>query len=1530
MPEEPIDRKTIFAEAIEIKDPAARAAYLDRACRGDARLRASVEALLRAHERAEGFLESPPAGATLDSPAQIEGPGTKIGHYELLELVGEGGMGLVYLAEQKEPVRRKVAFKIIKPGMDSKQVIARFEAERQALALLDHPNIAHVFDAGTTEAGRPYFVMEYVKGLSITRYCDDNKLTIEQRLRLFEQVCEAVHHAHQKGIIHRDLKPSNILVSVHGDRAVPKIIDFGIAKAITQPLTDKTFVTFQGQLLGTPEYMSPEQVDLATQDIDTRSDIYSLGVVLYELLAGVLPFESDAFERAGLAEIQQTIREAEPASPSIRLTSLGEKAKTIAASRGTEVVSLARRLHRELEWIPLKAMRKDRCRRYRSATEMADDVHNYLTGRPLIAGPETTIYRVQKFVHKHAGSVTTAAIIAVAILLGLVISTVMYFKAEKARVRAEKAETTAQQQREAAEQAREQEAVARVRAEEAEKVAQEQRELAEERAEDYRRSLYIHRINLADVARRDSQIGRLRSLLDSCPEDLRGWEWYRLNHISNQSPKTFFGHIDGVYDVTFAPDGKRFVSAGGDGTIKIWDATDGRELMTLHGHEFPVISVKFSPDGKRIASVCRNGKVKVWDAQSGTEMMTLTTDESLSGFLPPVWIQGQVAFSPDGKKIVAPSQYGTIKVWDANSGTSLMTLTGHKRRIKAFAFTPDGKRLVSSCGFSTLRVWDMSTGRQIRLLEGGHQGSIGDVDISPDGTRLVSASQDGTAKVWDMATGAELMTLHGHDKGVVAVVFSKDGARIVTSDQGGMIKVWDAANGTELTTLLGHLESIRALAISPDGKHIVSGSRDETIKVWPTGLEPMAPLTLQGDYHGMAFSPDGKHIVTGGGPDDSTMRVWDAATLDELMKIERAGVGGFFSPDGKRIISADNNDIYVWDASSGKKLMTLSGHEDRPLTGIECDVWSASYSPDGTRIVSGGTDKTIRVWNAATGAEIMTLRGHGDWPYYPALSPVSSVAFSPDGQLIVSSSYDHTIKIWNAGTGAEVMTLEGHSDIVSDVALSPDGKQIASASSDETIRVWDVSTGSELLTLQGHDNEVLSVTFSPDGRRIVSGSKDNTVRIWDAATGVEVQRLPIRGWVWAVCFSPDGKTLAIRSSTGVSPIRTITLWASAEPDSGYEFRETANSARELVEALYKQHNSVYEIISKLKGDTTVAEPVRRVALQIANARVPRDESRLFRDFWPVVHSPDHDEQEYQEMLEKAEKASHIAPDKFIFIVALGAAQYRVGAYEEALATLKRAEQMRDESNTTFGPVIEGYKAMALRRLGRDNEANAILQQLRNGPIERWLSLNEYTFILGGGKPALPQFYAEIEKLLLDEGSAALSVWELIEDAELDKAGEAIEKTRPLSDAEDIDSMKSAAKFLSILYYRRGNGSRIRSVEYPDMIANYEKAVGVDPNNAQALEALGWVRATCPEAEFRDGSRAVEAAKRACDLTDWKNHEYVATLAAAHSEAGDFGDAVKWQKEAVGLLPEGRCIELHTEYHERLELYESGKPYRESP
>jgi len=438
MNEEPKDIKLIFAEAIEKKSDKEKAAFLDKACKGDSDLRSKVEDLLKAHSQAGDFLEEPAIGpsVTLGDPNLTEGPGTIISRYKLLEKIGEGGMACVYMAEQKEPIRRKVALKIIKLGMDTKQVIARFEAERQALAMMDHPNIAKVLDAGATKTGRPYFVMELVKGVCITEYCDKNKLDTRARLDLFMQVCNAVQHAHQKGIIHRDIKPSNIMVTLHDGKAVPKVIDFGIAKATSMELTEKTLFTRYAQMIGTPEYMSPEQAEMSGLDIDTRTDIYSLGVLLYQLLTGTLPFDPEILRSYGYAEIRRTIVEDEPPRPSTRLSSLGEEAEKVAESRGTKIALLVERLRKELEWIPLKAIRKDRTRRYRSAAEMSDDVQNYLNGAPLIAGPESTLYRLKKSIHRNRALVISTCSVIVVLFAGIMASTILAIRVDKSRAEA--------------------------------------------------------------------------------------------------------------------------------------------------------------------------------------------------------------------------------------------------------------------------------------------------------------------------------------------------------------------------------------------------------------------------------------------------------------------------------------------------------------------------------------------------------------------------------------------------------------------------------------------------------------------------------------------------------------------------------------------------------------------------------------------------------------------------------------------------------------------------------------------------------------------------------------------------------------------------------------------------------------------------------------------------------------------------------------------------------------------------------------
>jgi serine/threonine protein kinase/tetratricopeptide (TPR) repeat protein len=435
MGEEEKREERIFDAAIEITNRAECDAYLTEACGPDQQLRAKVEELLRHHE-AGGILDKPPVAnvdVTFDDMPLTEGPGTKIGRYKLLELIGEGGFGVVYMAEQREPIRRRVALKIIKLGMDTKQVIARFEAERQALAMMEHPNIAKVLDAGATETGRPYFVMELVKGIRITEYCDKNNLDTRQRLKLFIDVCKAVQHAHQKGIIHRDIKPSNVMITLHDGVPVPKIIDFGIAKATSQRLTEKTLFTRYAHMIGTPAYMSPEQAEMSGLDVDTRSDIYSLGVLLYELLTGATPFDAQTLLEAGYNEMQRIIREEEPDRPSTRLSSLGEGLTDVAKHRRTEPDSLTKLIRGDLDWIVLKTLEKDRTHRYETANGLLMDIERHLADEPVAAGPPSTVYRMKKFIRRNRTSVTAVTTVAAVVLVGLVVSIAMYLQAEQAR-----------------------------------------------------------------------------------------------------------------------------------------------------------------------------------------------------------------------------------------------------------------------------------------------------------------------------------------------------------------------------------------------------------------------------------------------------------------------------------------------------------------------------------------------------------------------------------------------------------------------------------------------------------------------------------------------------------------------------------------------------------------------------------------------------------------------------------------------------------------------------------------------------------------------------------------------------------------------------------------------------------------------------------------------------------------------------------------------------------------------------------------
>jgi serine/threonine protein kinase len=503
---EPTPLEAIFFAALD-KPAAERGSYLAGACGGDADLRRRVERMLTAQVEAASFLESPPsaivreASPSLDHPP-LEKPGTMIGPYKLLEQIGEGGFGVVFMAEQTEPVRRKVALKVLKPGMDTRQVIARFEAERQALAIMEHPNIAKVFDGGATAFGRPYFVMELVKGVPITEFCDQNQLTPRQRLELFIPVCQAVQHAHQKGIVHRDLKPSNVLVTMHDTVPVVKVIDFGVAKALGQELTDKTLFTGFAQMIGSPLYMSPEQAGQSGLDIDTRSDIYALGVLLYELLTGTTPFSKEHFQTAAYDEIRRIIREEEPPKPSTRLAQSSTTLPAISTRRHTEPEKLTKILRGELDWIVMKALEKDRNRRYETANGLALDVQRYLADEPLEACPPSAIYRFRKFARRNKTTLLAGSLVVAALLIGTVVSTWQAIRAERSlleterqRALAESNYKQAQRQQALAEASYKQAEHQRALAESSYKRAERQKALAESSYQQARRAvdeLFVH------------------------------------------------------------------------------------------------------------------------------------------------------------------------------------------------------------------------------------------------------------------------------------------------------------------------------------------------------------------------------------------------------------------------------------------------------------------------------------------------------------------------------------------------------------------------------------------------------------------------------------------------------------------------------------------------------------------------------------------------------------------------------------------------------------------------------------------------------------------------------------------------------------------------------------------------------------------------------------------------------------------------------------------------------------------------------
>ena len=1008
-----------------------------------------------------------------------EGPGTIIGPYKLMEQIGEGGMGLVFVAEQVQPVRRKVAVKVLKPGMDSRAVVARFEAERQALALMDHPHIARVLDGGQTPAGRPYFVMELVRGEPITDYCARHGLTPRERLKLFVDVCHAVQHAHHKGIIHRDLKPSNILVSAHDGTPEVKVIDFGVAKATGQQLTDKTVYTHFTQLMGTPLYMSPEQAGQSRLDVDTRTDIYALGVVLYELLTGTTPFDQTRFAAAEYDEIRRIIREEDPPRPSTRLRRDGgagtrdetRKAGKTVAGAGSSLVPHVASL-RELDWIVMKCLEKDRNRRYETADALAMDVLRFLNDEPVLACPPSAWYRFRKFARRHKTALISATAVSVLTVLAfvlLVASNIVIGRQQQETQNALAAETQAKAD-------------------------------LEDALKRERRSLYFQRIARADLEWWACNVGRADQLLGECPAEYRHWEWHYLKRLCHAELRALHGHTQAIRGVAFSPEGRRLASASDDRTVKVWTLDASEPPITLAGHQELVAAVAFSPDGRRLASASgdwvtgKPGEVKIWDLVSGRELLNLTGHRAA--------VAG-AAFSPDGRLVATAGWDWTLRLWDAATGKEIRRLN-HQSSLKCLAFSPDGSQIATGAYDRVITLWNVADGRNLATLR-GHTGSVLSVAFSPDGKQLASAGWDHTVRIWDLPQARARLVLRGHKEVVHGVAFSPDGRTVASAASDGTVRLWQCASGEEQFALR-HGGIVFGVGFSPGGRCLASSSSDHTVKLWDVTANPHHRSFAWPDATRprLAISPDGRLLsaanrrpLTRGGT--VHLRVLETQTGRQVRALPEYP-GGFnsvaFSPDGKRLASDWGADARTWDVQTGRAIQTFTAHAG-PVTAV-------AFAHDGRRLATGSEDHAVKLWDADSGRELVTLTGHA--------AAVTAIAFSRRTPYLASASKDHTVRVWKRGgepPGALAFTFFGHQRPVTDVAFSPDGQLIASSSEDGTVRLWRPQPGSDAAVhaLVGNGSAANSVCFSADSQRLASAHEDGSVILWDTASGLEALSL---------------------------------------------------------------------------------------------------------------------------------------------------------------------------------------------------------------------------------------------------------------------------------------------------------------------------------------------------------------------------------------------------------------------------------------
>ncbi len=1058
--------KDILYEALDLPTHS-RAAFLDRTCENDPELRAKVQTLLEAHEDAPGFMDGANTRSPLIEPIDIQ-PGDTLGPYRLVRQLGEGGFGAVFLAEQSEPLKRLVAIKILKPGMDTRHVIARFEQERQTLAIMDHPAIASVYDAGATPAGRPYVVMEFVDGQPVTEYCDDEGLDIPARLAIFERICAAVQHAHQKGVIHRDLKPSNVLIHELDGQPQPKIIDFGIAKAIADQRPDMSRLTHGRQLLGTPEYMSPEQATGATDSIDTRSDVYSLGVLLYELICGEPPFDRERLRTAGFIELERILREDVPPRPSTRLIALDAiRLDAIATRRATDPIRMPRALRGDLDWIAMRAIEKDPDRRYPSANALGADIRRHLNDQPVEAGPPNALYAASKLLRRHKPAAIAALLAALAIVGALIISNISLYRVNQAN----------------------QQGTERLWAS----------YLAQARAtrQGIRPGRRFESLEAIAAA------ARIRPSLELRNEAVACFALADLRHESTWEDKPF-PHSNGLREVD------RYAYRSTPTTIRVASIHDDATIAELECPEQIAHLGMFSPDGRYLSIHFDAPHTRItWDLQSYDRVLVTAPGE---------YQYYGVAFGTDrlGDWQAHIDTDGNLRIHDLPSG-NLRGQVPIGPGQNMITVSDDGATIaVSRYHTSTVSIVDVASRSIVHELEPPVK--VWDIDFSADGSLLAGGGDDFRVYLWSTDDWSQHATLEGHQGVVVSVEFANEGAILATSGWDSAIWLWDAQAAVPV---LGPLEGWGLSGFSDSLTAIRRGS----ISHWTferghdlTQIELPGPLNT---FASIDFARDEQSVLIGG---SAGIRLIDIATRAVAAIIsEEPSMDAVFDEQGARILATQTDGLRAW---------TMQGHLPADEQLLLAQTGEKRFTRlKGSSTLSMTSPRGVTVLDDYTADELAHLGMYRGLTTRPSITPDLRVAFTGNwkgeggrvrdfatGQTLLHIEASHVVGQFSPDgrflvvtTGEQIQCFEtkgwttvwqhdrnNTDDLAGRVAFSRDGSIVAVGNSRYQLDLCRTATGEVVLSIESPGHQALGDSaFTPDSGKLAIVTTQSLAHIYD-------------------------------------------------------------------------------------------------------------------------------------------------------------------------------------------------------------------------------------------------------------------------------------------------------------------------------------------------------------------------------------------------------------------------------------------------